>query len=541
MDINTCQATTEVYRELALYSHLIPAIATLVLGIFAFVKAPNRSKATYFLAFAAALTAWLVFDLVVWTSNNYSIVAAFWEPLDYFEILFFLLLAGFIVYDLFPQWSRFAQPILLIGAIFPLIVTFFGDAVFEMNQPVCEMVGNNALAIYKAWLEGIVLTAVFFMGLLAAIRKGSSWTERIRIALIVLSAVFFMGIFGGSEYVATSTDFYEINLYALFALPLFVLSLTIAITSYGTLKLGDFATRTLFYVFLILAATQFFFAGDMTVFLLAAMSFSVVLILGLMLFFASEREMRQRIQIQKQEKELELVNRQQEGLLHFISHEVKGFLTSGQNAFAGIIEGDYGQPTPQIRTLSQDALGKMRQGVETVMDILDASNLKKGTVMYKHIAFDLKKAVEDSVETMRPIAATRGLTLDLTIDSTKEYKLVGDREKFMQHVIRNLIDNAIRYTPKGSIHVTLTRGDTIRFSVKDTGVGITAEDMSNLFTEGGHGKDSIKVNVDSTGYGLYIAKEVTQVHGGRIWAESAGAGKGSEFIVELRNGSNSAI
>ena len=103
-----------------------------------------------------------------------------------------------------------------------------------------------------------------------------------------------------------------------------------------------------------------------------------------------------------------------------------------------------------------------------------------------------------------------------------------------EHVIRSLIDNSIRDTPHGAITVSLApRGKMMRFSVKDTGVGITTDDMKRLFTEGGHGKDSIKVNVDSTGYGLFIAKQVVEAHDGKIWAESEGAGKGSEFIVEL--------
>ncbi len=72
-----------------------------------------------------------------------------------------------------------------------------------------------------------------------------------------------------------------------------------------------------------------------------------------------------------------------------------------------------------------------------------------------------------------------------------------------------------------------------RIDVVDTGVGITPEDMSRLFTAGGHGKDSIHINVHSTGYGLFIAKSVVEAHGGRIWAESEGTGKGSRFVVEL--------
>jgi len=76
--------------------------------------------------------------------------------------------------------------------------------------------------------------------------------------------------------------------------------------------------------------------------------------------------------------------------------------------------------------------------------------------------------------------------------------------------------------------------NTIVFKVKDTGVGIKDEDKPNIFKEGGMGKDSRKLNVHSSGYGLFAAKKVTEAHGGKIWFESEGvAGKGSIFYVEL--------
>jgi signal transduction histidine kinase len=534
MDINTCFATTADYRDLALYSHLIPAIATLILGLFAYARASDRIKAMYFLAFASMLTVWLVADLVVWTSNSYSVVAAFWGPLDYVEITFFLLLFAFIFTDAFPRYSSWLQPSIIVAAIVPAAITLSGNAVYEMNQSVCEMIGNDFLANYKIWLEIIVLAATLVIGVLAAMRPSATRDERIRLALIIPPVVLFMGIFAGSEYIATATDIFEINLYALFTLPVFVLALTIAITSYGTFKLGAFAVRVLFYVFLVLAATQYFFVGDMKGFLLASMSFGVVLTLGILLFKTSERETRLRIQIQKQEEELEVVNKQQENLLHFISHEIKGYLTDGQNAFAGLVEGDFGFIPGEAKAMSEKALARMRDGVTTVMNILDASNLKKGTVSYKKETFDFRELVRESVEHMRPRAMEKNLILDWTVDGDADYTYTGDKEKIREHVVRNLIDNAIRYTLEGEIHVRLSDGKKmIHFAVKDTGVGITKEDRPKLFTEGGHGKDSIKVNVDSTGYGLFIAKQVTEAHGGTIRAESEGAGRGSEFIVEL--------
>ncbi len=106
--------------------------------------------------------------------------------------------------------------------------------------------------------------------------------------------------------------------------------------------------------------------------------------------------------------------------------------------------------------------------------------------------------------------------------------------KLRELVFRNLLDNAIRYTPHGTITVSLTRvGRSLRFTLQDTGVGISPADRQKLFTEGGRGAESRTINPDSTGYGLAAAKSVVESAGGKIGAESDGRGRGSRFIVEL--------
>ncbi len=112
----------------------------------------------------------------------------------------------------------------------------------------------------------------------------------------------------------------------------------------------------------------------------------------------------------------------------------------------------------------------------------------------------------------------------------------ADADQLSEHVLRNLIENSIAYTPTGNITVSLEKNASkkmVIFSVKDTGVGINDEDKKQLFTEGGRGKDSTKINVHSTGYGLYIAKSIVVAHEGTIHAYSDGNGKGSRFVVEL--------
>ena len=259
----------------------------------------------------------------------------------------------------------------------------------------------------------------------------------------------------------------------------------------------------------------------------------VSLIVGALLIRSVDREVEQRELIQAQEKALETVNAQQENLLHFISHEIKGYLTKSEAVFASVVEGDFGAVPPKLAEVAQTALVDVRKGVSTVMDILDASNLKKGTMSFKKLPMDFRVLVVKIVEEQRPIATEKHLAFDLKI-ADGVYKMEGDEEKLREHVIRNLIDNAIKYTPQGTVRIELSDGGgKIRFMVQDSGVGITPEDMARLFTEGGHGKDSIKVNVHSTGYGLFIAKQIVDAHGGKIWAETDGPGKGARFIVEF--------
>ena len=74
---------------------------------------------------------------------------------------------------------------------------------------------------------------------------------------------------------------------------------------------------------------------------------------------------------------------------------------------------------------------------------------------------------------------------------------------------------------------------TIRLSVKDSGIGVSAQDKDHIFTEGGRGEASQKVNPDSTGYGLFIVKGIVTAHGGRVWFESDGAEKGTTFFIEM--------
>ena len=139
-------------------------------------------------------------------------------------------------------------------------------------------------------------------------------------------------------------------------------------------------------------------------------------------------------------------NKRQEELLHFVSHEVKGHLAKNKAAFASIVEGDYGAVPRKLKTVANRALADTQQGVETVMDILDTSDLKTGSMHFENKPFDLKASLLGSVEDFQAAAKAKGLALQCRAPEGS-VTIQGDEQKFRQHVIRNLLDNAIRYTP----------------------------------------------------------------------------------------------
>jgi signal transduction histidine kinase len=316
-------------------------------------------------------------------------------------------------------------------------------------------------------------------------------------------------------------------------MPVLLFFLGYLIVKYGAFDLKIFGAQALVLTLVALIGSEFAFISSFTSQILVAITLALTGAFGVILVRSVKKEVEQREHIEILAGELQATNDRQETLIHFIGHEVKGFLTKDAGTFASLLDGDFGVLPEPVKPLVDNALVEARRGVDSVTNILKAANLKKGTVTYAKEPFDLKALVADAIEKSRLAAEQKGLTLSFTADDAS-YTMTGDKTQINDHVLRNLIDNSINYTPSGSVEVSLKRAGTrIVFAVKDTGVGITEEVKQRLFTEGGHGKDSQTVNVHSTGYGLFIAKQITEAQGGSIRADSDGAGKGSTFTVEF--------
>jgi len=426
----------------------------------------------------------------------------------------------------FSRWYKFALvPVVAMTAILTLTpLVFSGIAHLAPSGYVTNPSRGPGIVLFSLVAFGLLLGALLLLGYKTYRARAQERKQRLAVFIgMTLTAGLILVFNVLLPIVFNQLSF--IPLAALFILP-FIALISYSIYQHHLFNLRVATTAVLGFMVTVFSFANIIYSTSLSEVALNVTAFSIILL-------GSIKIVRDTIALQELAENLAETNTRQEGLIHFIGHEVKGFLTKAQGTFAALSEGDLGPLSETMQPFVERALQDTRDGVTSVSDILKASNLKKGTTEYKKEPFNLKEVAQVAVEKARDVAEAKGLKLSFVADEG-DFTLTGDKGEIADHVFRNLVDNSVNYTPTGSIDVTLKHADgKYVFTVKDTGVGITEEDKKRLFTEGGHGKESQKINVHSTGYGLFIAKKVTEGHGGTIRAESEGAGKGSSFIVEL--------
>ena len=174
--------------------------------------------------------------------------------------------------------------------------------------------------------------------------------------------------------------------------------------------------------------------------------------------------------------------------------------------------------------------------LNTLNDILDFSKIESGKLTISKINFDFHQALQNSARIMGQIAADKGLGLKLDLASDVPKDIYGDPHR-LQQITMNLMNNAVKFTDKGSVtlKVTYRQGEEtpmLRVEVIDTGIGIRKENISKLFSAFSQADSSISRRFGGSGLGLSIARRLVEMMGGKIDVFSE-EGKGSTFWYEI--------
>jgi signal transduction histidine kinase len=221
-----------------------------------------------------------------------------------------------------------------------------------------------------------------------------------------------------------------------------------------------------------------------------------------------------------------------------------------QSAFLAAVVEELRNPTAPIRiatamlgrpSTSEVLLSRVQQIVEQQMrqlsrlvgNLVDASNVEAGGLEIERTVVDMTRVIDRAIAACRPMIVERGQHFEAHLPSGS-VEVQGDAER-LEQIVSNLLDNASKYTHDGG-RITLSvvvSHDTLTMTVTDSGVGITSQILPHIFAPFVQDTHALGFNGIGLGIGLTVAQVLVRAHGGSLVAHSAGASRGSQFVLTL--------
>jgi len=241
----------------------------------------------------------------------------------------------------------------------------------------------------------------------------------------------------------------------------------------------------------------------------------------------------QRRELEQARDELRELDRAKSRFTANLHHELRTPLTLMLAPLEGVKSGEFGELPPAMEQMVRTIHANGLRLLKLINNLLDLAKIESRELQVRRVVLDPARLVRDVVEGARGLAERKGVLLQCGLLETVE-GFHGDPEA-LDKVLVNLVGNALKFTePGGRIELSVGRQDDgVHVAVADTGAGIPADQLERIFDRFAQVDDSATRRHEGTGIGLSLVRELVELHGGRVWAESPGVGQGSTLHVML--------
>ncbi len=228
-----------------------------------------------------------------------------------------------------------------------------------------------------------------------------------------------------------------------------------------------------------------------------------------------------------------MVERMKTEFVTLAAHQLRTPLSAIKWTLRMLLDGDLGAITEEQKDFVEKTYRSNERMISLINDLLNVTRIEEGRYLFKPALADIEAVVQFVVKSYQEEIEKREIKFEFIKPTEKLPLILIDVEK-IKLVIQNILDNAIRYSrPGGEVTISLRYGKKeIELSIKDTGVGIPKDQQGRVFTKFFRAANVMRMETEGTGLGLFIAKNIIEAHGGKIWFESE-EGKGSTFYFTL--------
>lgn len=514
----------------------ILSIALIIAFLFEEVKKINITTVILLL-----FLGWWSFGCYFWINANDFNHINFWIGLSNFGFTMIPIAFYSWMVSILDKRRRF-MIILGFVASFAFALFSFSDLYYTDLMPIAEFnLWPKAGFIYIFYIIFIYL-GFYLLGIIEMFN--SVIRERDKERRIVNRNILFFSILVFILGISNFPLWYGIKFLpygGLLAVILNIFLIVYVVLKYEIINTRSFYAQTLIGLILSINIIEIFFSDTA-----AEMTYKLVTVLFLMLFSSLlirsyKLDITQKEDLLKLGKKLQHNNRKLKELdnaknefISIAAHQlrtpptvIKGYLNLAKE-----------DPNNKLDAETKDSLSRALASnerlIELVEDILNISRIESGKMQYDFQPNQsMEKIVKDLKETFEIKAKDRGLKLKIDLPKGKLPSITMDTNK-IREVLSNLVDNAIKYTAKGYVMIRVSRvGEFVRIEVSDTGMGISKQEIGNLFKKFSRGSNADQLSSGGIGLGIYVGRKIVEAHRGSIRTQSDGLNKGSVFIVEL--------